>query len=324
MTQKNGILFRMRNPVYLINLLNDYYKDLVFCRNSNIKLFNFWPLENPTDLWLHKFISYRNLIPKNKSISIYSVHGDRKKIKLDLNRNKIFYTGENPDYINSYHDYCLSDVKLALGFDYLNHEHYLRLPIWYLFFVKYDLDLIGIKEWLNKIELTNRNRSFQNRKFCSMVASHDSNGLRTKLFNLLNCISNIDSGGMLLKNNDDINKLYNNDKIRFIENYKFNICLENSDRLGYVTEKIFHSIIAGCLPIYWGGDNLAEKSILNQERILYLDPSNMNQIFNKVEELYNSPKLLLDFYNQGVFLKGAAEHIYDTLIQLEEKVKAIF
>ena len=42
-----------------------------------------------------------------------------------------------------------------------------------------------------------------------------------------------------------------------LEKYKFCICYENSkDIPGYITEKIFDCFIAGCVPIYWGANNI--------------------------------------------------------------------
>jgi alpha(1,3/1,4) fucosyltransferase len=42
-----------------------------------------------------------------------------------------------------------------------------------------------------------------------------------------------------------------------LEKYKFCICYENArDIPGYITEKIFDSFIAGCVPIYWGANNI--------------------------------------------------------------------
>jgi len=41
--------------------------------------------------------------------------------------------------------------------------------------------------------------------------------------------------------------------------YRFSICYENiRDEPGYVTEKIFDSMRAGCVPIYWGAPNITQ------------------------------------------------------------------
>jgi hypothetical protein len=49
------------------------------------------------------------------------------------------------------------------------------------------------------------------------------------------------------------------DKIAVLSKYKFSICYENVGGLqGYVTEKIFDCFFAGCVPIYWGAENIFE------------------------------------------------------------------
>ncbi|TEW50704.1 glycosyltransferase family 10 domain-containing protein [Psychromonas algicola] len=44
-----------------------------------------------------------------------------------------------------------------------------------------------------------------------------------------------------------------------MERYRFSICYENAkDIPGYITEKIFDSFFAGCVPVYWGADNVKD------------------------------------------------------------------
>ena len=44
-----------------------------------------------------------------------------------------------------------------------------------------------------------------------------------------------------------------------LEKYKFAICYENArDIPGYITEKIFDCFFAGCVPIYWGANNVEQ------------------------------------------------------------------
>lgn len=47
-------------------------------------------------------------------------------------------------------------------------------------------------------------------------------------------------------------------KKEILEKYKFAICYENArDIPGYITEKIFDCFFAGCIPIYWGANNIS-------------------------------------------------------------------
>ncbi|MFW2555404.1 glycosyltransferase family 10 domain-containing protein [Aliarcobacter butzleri] len=48
-------------------------------------------------------------------------------------------------------------------------------------------------------------------------------------------------------------------KKEVLEKYKFAICYENAkDINGYITEKIFDCFFSGCIPIYWGANNISE------------------------------------------------------------------
>lgn len=46
-------------------------------------------------------------------------------------------------------------------------------------------------------------------------------------------------------------------KINIIKNYKFDIVYENcKNQNGYLTERLFDSFAAGCVPVYWGSKNI--------------------------------------------------------------------
>ena len=47
-------------------------------------------------------------------------------------------------------------------------------------------------------------------------------------------------------------------KKEVMQKYRFSICYENArDIPGYITEKIFDSFFAGCVPVYWGANNIS-------------------------------------------------------------------
>ena len=43
-------------------------------------------------------------------------------------------------------------------------------------------------------------------------------------------------------------------KLEILPQYRYSLCLENTAMNYYCTEKIWHAIQAGTLPIYWGGN----------------------------------------------------------------------
>jgi alpha(1,3/1,4) fucosyltransferase len=68
---------------------------------------------------------------------------------------------------------------------------------------------------------------------------------------------------VLLKLNDLFFENYNSykgtikDKFDILKNYKFNICFENVTNIdSYISEKIFDSFKSGCVPIYYGSNNI--------------------------------------------------------------------
>ena len=65
-----------------------------------------------------------------------------------------------------------------------------------------------------------------------------------------------------------------------MEKYKFSICYENArDIPGYITEKIFDSFIAGCIPVYWGPENILDYVL----KECFIDKRD----FDTYEELYS-------------------------------------
>lgn len=48
------------------------------------------------------------------------------------------------------------------------------------------------------------------------------------------------------------------DKIKTFASYKFSIAFENSKYPGYVSEKIFDSFLAGCIPVYLGAPDITD------------------------------------------------------------------
>ena len=76
-------------------------------------------------------------------------------------------------------------------------------------------------------------------------------------------------------------------KNEVMEKYKFSICYENAkDIPGYITEKIFDSFFAGCIPIYWGADNIVDYV----PKECFIDKRD----FETYEELYDFLKTMSD------------------------------
>lgn len=46
--------------------------------------------------------------------------------------------------------------------------------------------------------------------------------------------------------------------VDILQNYTFNLIAENCDAQGYVSEKLYHALLAGCIPLYYGNKPLLE------------------------------------------------------------------
>jgi len=114
-------------------------------------------------------------------------------------------------------------------------------------------------------------------------------------------------------------------KTETLKRYKFSICYENiANQPGYITEKIFGSMIAGCVPIYWGADNITDyvpencfidKREFPNYKDLYLYISQMS------EEEYNQYlQNIRDFLASPTTQKFSTDHFVKTLMGLQTQL----
>ncbi len=110
-------------------------------------------------------------------------------------------------------------------------------------------------------------------------------------------------------------------KIPVYQNYRFSLCFENTlDSPGYITEKIFDSFFAGCIPIYLGGKNLIENYIPKNTFINYQNFSDLEDMYNFLINLKESEELqyiknIENFLNSSKFFIFTNEHYKKTLLK---------
>jgi len=309
-----------------------YYRDYQASKGHQIKLFNYqWSSPAVSDHWLYQFIIKRGILTKSskKSISIFSVNGDKSAIDFNRSNIKIFYTAENVhvpfSHWQKYEDLLLTkkSVNLSLGFDYINHPKYLRFPYWIMANFKPDDDYTSIKNTCN--QLTRHEIDLSSRlRFCSFICKFDYFGNRKIFHDQFSAVDHIHCDGLFLHNNDDLKNIYNDNKREYLKNYKFNLCPENTDSNGYVTEKIFDAIHSGCIPIYWGSQNNPEPDILNHSAILFFNENDDNSgVIKELKLLNTNPELYRKFAMQDRLIKNADEVIYEVFINLEKKIREL-
>ena len=258
-------------------------------KNKNICYINWWSVSNNELQWFTKFIEYNINENINKNINFYSVMGPVKFLKEKTEAIKIFYTGENVSqhrrykslkenkyrvqkfirrrYLD-YSNYGVDDVDLSLGFEDVKNDKYIRFPLWIIYFFEPRCNYVDIK---NKIDFINNLRNKEVLNEAVVINGHDYFGTRSKICDDVKNILNIKYAGKWRNNTTDLWNKYNNNKLEYIKQFKFNICPENMDANQYVTEKIFEALYAGTIPIYHGAFNNPEPGIINRDRIILWD-----------------------------------------------------
>jgi GR25 family glycosyltransferase involved in LPS biosynthesis len=175
---------------------------------------------------------------------------------------KIYITAENWKVPND------DSISLYLTPSRLEDETHMRLPTWMTFIDWYsksdDLSLVNTDNNPNLLPIglamSVHPKAFNERdEFCGFVVSNPICKFRNEAFFALNSYKKVNSGGELFNNiGGRLSLKYPGGgcgdipKLKFFENHKFTLSFENSQAPGYITEKVLHSKMAGCLPIYWG------------------------------------------------------------------------
>lgn len=130
--------------------------------------------------------------------------------------------------------------------------------------------------------------------FCAFVVSNPTCAMRNEAFQALHTHRPVTSGGALFNNiggplalkypgggSGDLSKHH------FFSQHQFSLSFENAQQEGYITEKVLHAKMAGCVPLYWGANtdsDFAPNAILNLSRL-----GSASQIVDVVRQLEANP-----------------------------------
>lgn len=239
---------------------------------------------------------------------------------------KMFFTQENThveeSYWQQFEKVWLKEPSLALtcGFDYAEHPKYIRIPYW----IEHIFGPLATKQDVANFVMAHNNADLSSReKDCAFICKRDYFGDRVQLADLVSQIMTMSYPSDFRHNDDDMRGKFGDDKIAYLRQFKFNLCPENSNNRGYVTEKVFEAIKAGCVPIYWGNEGYPEPDMLNPQAIVYLDKDNPEEGLALIKKLYEDPKAYVEFVSRPRFLPGAEEKIYGYYERLEEKLRDV-
>ncbi|RVY73442.1 glycosyltransferase family 10 domain-containing protein [Helicobacter pylori] len=231
--------------------------------------------------------------------------GAARKILSYQNTKRVFYTGENEVPNFNLFDY-------AIGFDELDfNNRYLRMPLYYdrlhhkaesvndttaPYKIK-DNSLYALKKPTHHFKenhphlcaVVNNESDPLKRGFASFVASNPNAPKRNAFYDALNAIEPVTGGGAV-RNTLGYNV---KNKSEFLSQYKFNLCFENTQGYGYVTEKIIDAYFSHTIPIYWGSPSVAKdfnpKSFVN-----VCDFNNFDEAIDHVRYLHTHKNAYLD------------------------------
>lgn len=134
-------------------------------------------------------------------------------------------------------------------------------------------------------------------EFCGFVVSNPVCEFRNETFKAIDSYKRVNSGGALYNNiGGQLSLKYAGggcgdiSKYKFFEQHRFTISFENSQAAGYITEKVLHSKMAGCVPIYWGDadadSDFVTGSIVNLSKV-----SSSAQVLEILKKLEANPDL---------------------------------
>jgi hypothetical protein len=147
--------------------------------------------------------------------------------------------------------------------------------------------------------------------FCCFIVSNGGCEIRNKMFRILNSYKKVHSYGKF-NNNMGINLNFNywtDEFRRFISNYKFIICFENSKFGTYSTEKIINPYLAEIIPIYWSSNKI--NNIISKNSMLFLENEtdhSFQNLLEKIKELDNSDDKYLEFIIRPIIDSDGLEY----------------
>jgi len=305
----------------------ELYKSYVFYskanKNHQVKFVNFWPTFQSCRIGPYDFMKARCSIPENKTVTFFSCFGSKYIAPMFYGDVNIFYSTENLRFrFLEYSDSFLHNKKIdfSIGFDYFDDPRYFRFPYWIFYILGggfTDKELIDAVKHMRYPATSYKERPL----FSSLISSHDRWESRTAISNQISSISPINFAGAFRHNDDSLWNEFHNNKIDYLRQFRFNICPENTNAYGYVTEKIYEALYAGCVPVYWGSNNCPDEEVLNRDAIILFDPNSDNKdVINFIQDLESHPSHYDEFSRLPRLLPDAEDYYIDILYKFKKKL----
>ena len=289
------------------------YKQTGVKKKIYVKYMDFWPNFKYENFDIHNILKerYEVILSDKPDYVIFSEFGLINKIRRDLaDCVKLFVTIENtqPDF---------SKTDYAIGIHYIeNEDRYWRKPT-------ETHQLSAIKSVYNATKM--KGKDIKKKKFCAWVASNGGSSVRNSFFEKLSLYKKVDSGGAF-RNNIGMRVV---NKLKFLSDYKFSLCFENSKADGYISEKLSDAFEAGTIPIYYGDDTVLE--LINNRSYIHVrdrkDFDEKIELIKKIDQndtLYEEiikEKIVIDDSRYPKEFQKYKNFIYHIFEQDKEKAK---
>jgi len=151
-------------------------------------------------------------------------------------------------------------------------------------------------------------------KFCAFIYWNEGVKFRRNFFNELSKYKKVDAPGRACNNMPTISGHKNwkqihehvhsknvhnayKEKVEFLRQYKFCISFANESSTGYTSEKIYHSMLANCIPIYWGNP-LVHRDFNNNSFMNYHNHNSIGALIDQIIALDKDDDLYLKYLRQ--------------------------
>jgi len=175
-----------------------------------------------------------------------------------------------------------SAAQWFIDWRHLDHPNHLRMPVWASYLMRGKFDFAG------------DGPDPAGRKFCNFVYSNGRCAMRNAFFEALHQREPVESLGTVLNNtrqpalSQRYDPTWRHSKMGVLGAYKFTIAFENSEHVGYTTEKLTDAWLADTVPIYWGNPALSADLPIGACLSLY-EAGSMAKLVEQVLEVHHDP-----------------------------------
>jgi hypothetical protein len=160
------------------------------------------------------------------------------------------------------------------------------------------------------------------KNICAIISSAGSDNRFRNIFidELVKRGIHVDMGGSY-KNNIGFNvpgSYAEQPIIDFLSQYRVVLALENTEQDHYITEKVINPLRSGTIPVYYGSKLITE--YINSNRIVYIDPNNIDKAISKIKDLCENDSIWLHNANQFIFVKQTQERIDNVIAHMHNKL----